>query len=191
VKTVHLLLTPGFADWEAAFAIAELRRSGGWRVAAVGVDPGPVTSMGGLRVTPDVGLQRVDLSHSSMVILPGGDAWLEGERPDVSRQLKQAASVGLPVAAICGAVVALAHAGLLDDRDHTGNELAELERHAPRYQGAKRFKPDSVVERDRGVITAPGTRPVDFAAAIFEALGLFPGRVREYRALFGAGAQTR
>lgn len=191
MKTVHVLLTPGFADWEAAFAIAELRRSGGWRVAAVGLDGEAVTSMGGLRVTPDVDLVRLDLSHSSMLILPGGDAWAEGERTAVSRQLKQAASVGLPVAAICGGVIALAHAGLLDDRAHTGNELGELERNVPRYQGSKRFKAGSAVERDRGVITAPGTRPVDFAAAIFEELGVLPGRVPEYRALFGSGPQTR
>ena len=34
---VHVLVFDGFADWEPAHALAELRRSGGLEVVAVGV----------------------------------------------------------------------------------------------------------------------------------------------------------
>ena len=36
-KAVYLLVVDGFADWEAAHAIAELRRHGGYRVESVGL----------------------------------------------------------------------------------------------------------------------------------------------------------
>ena len=34
-KAVYLLVVPGFADWEPAHALAELRRHGGYRVEVV------------------------------------------------------------------------------------------------------------------------------------------------------------
>ena len=48
--SVHLIVFDGFADWEAAYAVAELRRSGGLDVTATGFTTAPVLSMGGLVV---------------------------------------------------------------------------------------------------------------------------------------------
>ena len=50
---VHVLVFEGFADWEPAYALAELRRSGGLDVVTLGFTDAPVRSMGGLRVAPD------------------------------------------------------------------------------------------------------------------------------------------
>lgn len=58
--TVRIRVFGGFADWEPAHALAELRRSGGLEVAAVGFSEHPVTSMGGLRVLPDTTVDDVD-----------------------------------------------------------------------------------------------------------------------------------
>lgn len=49
-KAVYLLVVDGFADWEPAHALAELRREGKYRVETVGVTGDAVESMGGLRV---------------------------------------------------------------------------------------------------------------------------------------------
>jgi len=43
---VHVLVFDGFADWEPAYALAELRRRGHYEVIAVGFDDETVTSMG-------------------------------------------------------------------------------------------------------------------------------------------------
>jgi transcriptional regulator GlxA family with amidase domain len=37
-KSVHVLVFPGFADWEPAYALAELKRSGNRTVTTVGFD---------------------------------------------------------------------------------------------------------------------------------------------------------
>ena len=46
-KAVYLLVVEGFADWEPAHAVAELRRHGQYRVESVGLTRTPVQSMGG------------------------------------------------------------------------------------------------------------------------------------------------
>jgi putative intracellular protease/amidase len=170
---VHTLVFDGFADWEPAFALAELRRSGGLEVVSVGYTREVVRSMGGLRVAPDRVLDEVIPAGVRLLLLPGGDAW-EGDYPRaaVDRTLRAMGDAGVPVAAICGATIAAARAGLLDDRAHTSNERAYLEQHAPEYRGSARYV-DELAVRDRGVITASGAAPVDFAREIFEELDIF------------------
>jgi hypothetical protein len=66
----------------------------------------------------------------------------------------------------------VARAGLLDDRAHTSNELAYLQRMVPEYAGAGRYV-DTLAVRDRGLITASGAGPTEFAREIFEELQIF------------------
>ena len=72
---VYVLVFDGFADWEPAHALAELRRSGKRDVVVVGFDANPVVSMGGLRVLPDRSLAGVTADKVGLLILPGGDLW--------------------------------------------------------------------------------------------------------------------
>jgi putative intracellular protease/amidase len=172
-RAVHLLVFDGFADWEPAFALAELRRSGGLGVVTLGFTPAPVRSMGGVRVVPDRELAGVDPAAVRILILPGGELW-EGEYPrrELEAVLMALRLAAVPVAAICGATLALARAGWLDDHDHTSNELAYLQRLVPAYAGTGRYV-DTLAVRDRGVITASGLGPTEFAREIFEELQIF------------------
>lgn len=173
IPAVHVLVFDGFADWEAAFALAELRRSGGLEVVTVGFTEAPVRSMGGLPVAPDRTLRALEPAAVRLLILPGGDRW-EGEYPraDMDAVLGRLSDARVPIAAICGATLALGRAGLLDDRAHTSNERAYLERHVPAYLGGSRYV-DALAVRDRGLITASGLGPVEFAREIFQELGVF------------------
>lgn len=72
-KAIYLLVVDGFADWEAAHAIAELRRQGGYRVESVGLTLDSVVSMGGLRVMPSCTVGEIDPNDVAVFILPGGD----------------------------------------------------------------------------------------------------------------------
>jgi putative intracellular protease/amidase len=170
---VHALVFDGFADWEPAFALAELRRSGGLEVMTVGFDRRPIRSMGGLQVVPDRVLAEVDPAAVRLILLPGGDLW-EGPYPrtELETLLHDLQSTRVPIAAICGGTLALARAGLLDDRRHTSNELAYLERMVPEYAGASRYV-DALAVRDDGLITASGVGATEFAREIFEELEVF------------------
>jgi putative intracellular protease/amidase len=167
---VHMLVFPGFADWEPAFALAELRRSGGFEVVTVGFDREPVRSMGGLTVVPDRPLDEVTPDGVRLLLLPGGDLW-EGDYPRIAleRALVAMRDAGVPVAAICGATIAAARSGLLDDRAHTSNDPDYLTSHAAEYRGARHYV-EALAVRDRGVITASGVGPIEFAREIFDEL---------------------
>lgn len=172
-KSVHVIVFDGFADWEPAFALAELRRSGNRVVRTVGFTADAVTSMGGLRVVPDAALATVRPGEVELLILPGGDMWEGGGYP---RQLLEPligelVAAHVPVAAICAGTLALARTGVLNQRRHTSNMPSYLQE-AAGYTGAGRYV-DAPAVRDGTVITASGLAPVDFAREIFAALRVF------------------
>jgi putative intracellular protease/amidase len=172
---VHVLVFDGFADWEPAHALAELRRWGHHEVVAVGFGRQAVTSMGGLRVVPDCTLGDVQGDEVRILIIPGGDLWEREDaypRAEFEGLLARVMAAERPIAAICGATVALARATLLDGRRHTSNTPTYLRETVPSYAGEARYEPTLAV-RDRGIITASGLGAVDFAREIFAELGLF------------------
>jgi len=183
----YALLRDGFADWEAASALAELRRTFGYSLVTIGLSSKSVVSMGGLQVSTDLQLAEFVPASASVLILPGGDAWSEGEAPAVSGVLQDMVALHRPVAAICGATLALAHAGLLEDRLHTSNGAEFIAEHVSQYRGKSFYRAVQAI-RHRGVITANGLAPFAFAAEIFRELA--PEREEDitgYESLFSRG----
>lgn len=169
-KAVYLLVVPGFADWEPAHALAELRRHGGYRVEVVGLTMAPVESMGGLSVHPTRSIADVDPADVAVFILPGGDRWESAAlEPELASLLRELDTAGIPLAAICGATVAVARAGLLRGRRHTSNGRPYLQQHVPDYAGGAEYVEAPAV-RDRGLITASGLADVEFAAELLKEL---------------------
>jgi putative intracellular protease/amidase len=178
-KAVHLLIFDGFADWEPALALAELRRSGKLGVVTVGFTAEPATSMGGLRVLPDLILERLDHGNVRLFMLPGGDMWESGDYPrgQLEALLHKLHDQSIPIAGICGATLALARAGLLNDRAHTSNFRDFLTK-TPEYVGGSRYR-DELAVCDRGVITASGLGATEFAREILAELGVLDDNIRE------------
>ena len=169
-KAVYLLLVEGFADWEPAHALAELRRQGQFRVETVGLTPAPVRSMGGLTVVPSKTVADVVPSDVAAFILPGGDRWGNSPiEPELARLLEHLDAAHVPIAAICAATVAIARLGLLRGRRHTSNGLPFLKSLVPGYSEAAQYV-DAPAVRDRGLITASGLADVEFARELFEEL---------------------
>ena len=172
---VILYATDTMADWEYGYLTSGLAwvDDGRFRLRVLGDGTGPVTTKGRLRLETDGDLGSADEDAVAMLVLPGADTWGAGHESALAlagRLLER----GVPVAAICGATLGLARTGLLDDRDHTSNAADFLVPSG--YAGGHRYREEPVVE-DRDVITAPATRPVDFAAAVFRRLEVFPPAV--------------
>lgn len=174
MRDVVLYGTDTMADWEYPYVLAGValaaEQGADYRTRVVSDGGEPVTSMGGMRVLPAGDLSDVDAAQVAVLILPGGNTWETGHDAalDLARRVLDA---GGTVAAICGATLGLARAGLLDERAHTSNAPEFLT--SCGYAGSDRYVDQRTVA-DRGVITAPGTMPVDFAAAIFRTIELFP-----------------
>lgn len=178
---VHTAVYDTMADWEVGFATAHInnghwqREPGRTRVATIGATRDPITTMGGLRVIPDAGLDEVAPADSAMLVLPGADTWLTGDgNAAFARKAGEFLAAGVPVAAICGATAGLAAAGLLDDHDHTSNAAEFLAMTG--YAGADRYRDEPAVT-DGDLITASGTAPVEFAREVLGRLGLYEPRV--------------
>jgi putative intracellular protease/amidase len=173
-RSIHIVVFDGFADWEPAHALAELRRRGKRTVRSIGFSAAPVVSMGGLTVVPDVVLDAVTADDVELLLLPGGDMWEHGAYPRATLEvlLTRLVDAARPVAAICAATLALGRAGVLDDRQHTSNGRDYLSTRIPGYAGASRYIEAAAV-RDKHVITATGLAPVDFAREVFAELQVF------------------
>ncbi len=187
MKTAYVLLRSGYADWEAASALAELRRTFGFAVKTVGLTAERVVSMGGLKVIPELPLSAFVPESADILILPGCESWMDGEVPQVSEVVRTMVTLSRPVAAICAATLVLAHCGLLDDRLHTSNGENFIGKYVREYRGEEFYRASPAVG-DRRIITANGMAPFAFAAEIFRALA--PGRERDietYEKLYSRG----
>jgi putative intracellular protease/amidase len=187
-KAVYLLVVDGFADWEPAHAVAELRRHGHYRVETVGLTPAPVTSMGGITVLPSKTVADVDPSDVAVFIVPGGDRWQESPiETELSDLLKRLDTGDVPIAAICAATVAVARVGLLKGRRHTSNGPGYLGKYVPDYAEADNYV-DAPAVRDRKLITASGLADVEFARELFEELEVLPAAARgQWAQIFRSG----
>ena len=169
-KAIYLLVVDGYADWEPAHAVAELRRQGQYRIETVGLSEAPVQSMGGITVLPSKQISEVDPADVAAFILPGGDRWESAPiEPELEQLLRRLDSGGVPIAAICGATVAVTRLGLLRGRRHTSNGLEYIRAQVPEYADAGAYV-DAPAVRDRKLITASGLGDVEFARELFEEL---------------------
>src|SRR5260370_42671740 len=168
-KTAYVFVCDGFADWEPASAIAELRRTFGFATETIGLSREPVVSMGGLHVVPDLPLVEFEPGTAAILILPGGESWMAVEHPEITAVVRAMESAHRPIAGICAATLALAHAGLLDNRLHTSNGAGFIEKFVPGYPGARFYRAVPAIT-DRAVITASALAPIAFAAEIFQTL---------------------
>ena len=177
-KAVYLLVFEGFADWEPAHAVAELRRNGQYRVESVGLTPAPVESMGGIRVLPSTTVTEVDPADVAVFILPGGDRWESlPVEPEIEQLLNRLDAERRSDRGDLRATVAIGRMGLLRGRRHTSNGLDYLRSNVPGYAEAANYV-DLPAVRDRGLITASGLGDVEFARELFEELNVLSAEDR-------------
>jgi putative intracellular protease/amidase len=177
---VYVLVFEGFADWQVALALAEVRRPGDWEVRSVGFDRAPVTSMSGLQVLPDTDLQALDLDAAALLILPGGHVWLPAQVEKMADLARRVHRAGAPVAAIGEGVFALARAGLVDDCRHTGSAPGQIGREVADYAGHDQYDANVLAVSDGGVISASHLGSIEFAREIIHTLDLYTRSDREH-----------
>ena len=178
-NTVYLYVFDTMADWEIGYLTAELN-SGRYykkglapsKIVTVGINKSPVTTMGGLTILPNIQLDECSMERSDLLILPGGDTWTETIHYPILKIAERCLGEGIWVAAICGATMGLAQAGLLNSYGHTSNDLEYLKMICPTYRGEKYYKMESAVT-DGKLITASGIAPLEFSTHILKALDVF------------------
>jgi putative intracellular protease/amidase len=194
MKNVYLYVLDTLADWEPAQITAELNsgrffKTPGARlpVVTVGLDRTPVTTMGGLTVTPAATLADVTPDTTAAFLLPGSNVWDDPKHAPAVAKAKELLETDAVVAAICGATTALANAGVLDNRPHTSNGPGFLEMFCPAYKGASFYRNGRAVA-DGNLITASGTDALQWSRLILEKLDVFsPATLAAWHALYETG----
>ena len=186
---VMAFLQPGMADWEAGPVLAGLREHLDAEVRTASPDGAPVVTIGGLKVTPNLSYGDVGPDDADAFLVIGSDQWPVFRDEDFLTTLREAAAGGKIVAGICGGVVPLARAGVLEGRAHTSNGRDWLQSHAPGYGGSDRYQDTPAAVTDGCVVTASGLAPITFAAAVFRLAAPEQPLAERYQAMFARELQ--
>lgn len=167
-KHIAFIVVEDFADWEHGLLSGAARAYFGATTAFHTPSGGAVTSSGGLRVQGQASIESLDPAGYDALVVIGSSVWDQPQAPDVSAQLRAALEAGKVLGAICGATLAAARAGVLDDRAHTSNSADFLTSNVPDYDGA-RYVDTLRAVRDGLLITAPASAPATFATGVLGA----------------------
>lgn len=183
--TIYVYVLDTLADWELGHVTSELNsgrffKKGGSGVSlkTVSYSKEPIHTMGGMTIVPNCLNDDMVVSETSMLLLPGADTWNDPKHGAIMEKAGKFLSSGATVCAICGATVALANAGLLNNRPHTSNGPGFLDFASPSYKGQS-FYIDKPSVADHNLITASCTGALLWAKQIIEHLGVFQSNTLE------------
>ena len=168
---VYVFLFDGFSDWEISYLAPELKKSEKINLKYFTINGLEITSVGGLKIIPDLSIQELNLDKTTALILPGGSAWEEKSIKGIDKLIETLNSKNKTIAAICSATTFLGQKGYLDNVKHTSNAIDYLKYIALEYKGNKNYQSDLVIS-DKNIITANGFSPIEFAREIFKSINL-------------------
>ena len=184
-RNCYVYILDTLADWEIGFIIAELN-SGRYldkskekiSLIKIGNTLNPVKTMGGIIITPDKDIADIEFEEDDLLILPGADTWMNENNQKILNIAAEVINKKVVVAAICGATIALAQKGLLDNRKHTSNDKEVLKMFCSAYTGINYYVNTPVVV-DENLITASGLAPLEFSYEVFKKIGVMKEQTLE------------
>lgn len=184
--TIYIYVLDTLADWELGYVTAELNSGRFFKkgeqpvsLKTISYSTEPITTMGGMTIVPNCKINDIVTSETSMLLLPGADTWNDPNHNAIIEKASELLACGATVCAICGATVALANFGLLNNRPHTSNGPGFLEMISPGYKGQS-FYIDEPSVADNNLITAASTGSLLWTKQILERLGVFQTNTLEY-----------
>ena len=180
---VYVLNT--LADWEIGYLTAEIN-SGRYikksiekpKIVKVAKNMDTIKTMGGIEITPDITVKEIKIQKNDLLILPGADTWLTENNEEILNFIKNNMGKDITIAAICGAAIAMAYNGLLNEVKHTSENLDLLKMTCPNYNGEKNYY-DIPAVVDSNIITASGLAPLEFTYEIFKKMNIMENNTVE------------
>lgn len=175
---VYLYILNTLADWEIGYLTAELN-SGRYldktkppvELIKIGNTTEPIKTMGGIKITPEETIDNIKFEEDDLLILPGADTWTAEENKKIIDIVSHIINEKVIIAAVCGATIALANKGILNNRKHTSNDLEVLKMFCPEYTG-ENFYLNQPAVTDNNLITASGLAPLEFSYEVLKRTNL-------------------
>lgn len=170
-KRILFVILQQYADWEAAYIASAITMlgQGQYEIKTVSLVKDFVQSIGGFRVWPDYDIASVPEEYEALILI-GGMTWRNEPAQQIKPLVADCYQKGKVLGGICDAAAFLGTVGVLNDVQHTGNDLQDLKQWAGAvYTGETNYVAKQAV-RDGAIITANGTAPMEFAKEILLAL---------------------
>ncbi len=174
-KTVLFVLTEQYADWEAAYLSSAIHMLGGgdYEVKTISLKKEYIRSIGGFNTMPDYDINSVPLDYEALILI-GGMTWRNEDKVEFEPLIKKSFADGKILGGICDASAFLGTIGILNNVNHTSNDLKDLKKWAGNsYSGEENYTARQAV-RHKNVITANGTATLEFAKEVLNALNIAP-----------------
>ena len=172
-KTILFVILQQYADWEAAYITSAVNMlgQGEYDIKTVSLSKECVQSIGGFHVIPDYDIASVPKDYEALILI-GGMTWRNDNAQPIKTLVRDCYEKGKVLGGICDASAFLGTAGVLNEAAHTSNDINDLKQWAgPVYTGEKNYIARQAV-RDKKIITANGTAPLEFAKEILLALNV-------------------
>lgn len=172
-KTILFVILQQYADWEAAYITSAITMlgQGQYDIKTVSLSKDYVQSIGGFRVLPDYDMESVPKEYEAVVLI-GGMTWRNENTQQIKTLVGECYEKGKILGGICDASAFLGTVGILNDVMHTSNDMNDLKQWAgTMYTGESKYIAKQAV-RDKNVVTANGTAPMEFAKEILLALNV-------------------
>jgi len=175
---VYLYVHDTMSDWEHAYLLPEIvsgrflsSQDQRYQLRLCGRTMNSITTMGGIRLVPEMTIEDIKPTPDSVLILVGSNTWMDPVQDQVLAKVRDLLRTEITIGAICGATIGLARAGLLNNRPHTSNDLAVLKEYCPEYIGDAYYLSKPAVT-DKNLITASGLAAVEFAYEVMKKMGV-------------------
>ena len=174
-KTVLFVILDQYADWEAAYLSSAIHMlgQGTHEVKTVSLTKNVVQSIGGFHAVPDYDIQSMPAEYEALILI-GGMTWRNEAAQQIKPLVEKCFAKGRGLGGICDASAFLGTVGVLNDVNHTSNDLQDLKQWAGNsYTGEKKYQMEQAVS-DGNIITANGTAALEFAKEVMLTLKIAP-----------------
>lgn len=182
-KVIYLYVLDTLADWEIGYVLQAINmqnmlKESKYLVKTVGITKESIKTLGGLTLTPECSLEEINENEIAALLLPGANTWREDAQNSILEMAVSYIEKGILVGAICGATLALAELGILNNHLHTSNSLDYLCGFSKNYTGKSLYKNELSVT-DGNIITANSAGGLLWAKQIIEHLNIYSPETTE------------
>lgn len=174
-KAILFVILQQYADWEAAYLSSGINMlgDGSYEIKTVSLTNESIASIGGFHTVPDYDIKSIPSDYEALILI-GGMTWRDEKAKQVKPLVEECFKKGKVIGGICDASAFLGTVGILNNVNHTSNDLNDLKKWAGKsYTGEEKYIMQQAVS-DKNVITANGTAALEFAKEVMLSLKVAP-----------------
>ncbi|KHD17149.1 type 1 glutamine amidotransferase family protein [Clostridium butyricum] len=174
-KTILFVILQQYADWEAGYLSSGINMlgDGSYEIKTVSLTNESIASIGGFHTVPDYDIKSIPSDYEALILI-GGMTWRNEKAKQIKLLVEECFKKGKVIGGICDASAFLGTVGILNNVNHTSNDLNDLKKWAGKsYTGEEKYIMQQVVS-DKNIITANGTAALEFAKEVMLSLKVAP-----------------